>query len=126
MSGNGVVDIPSEHSVSETIDRLESLLRAKGIKIFARIDQAGEAHAVGLSMPRTELLIFGDPRAGTPLMVKYPSIALDLPLKALAWESSDGTVWLSYNSPKYLKERHNLDSTPFQAIVALLTEAAQS
>ena len=124
MSAQGVIDIQSKFSVSETIDRLESLLRGKGIKVFARIDQRAEAQVVGLSMPRTELIIFGDPKAGTPLMVKYPSIAIDLPLKAVAWESSDDKVWLSYNAPEYLKTRHHLDAAPFSALGAILLEAA--
>src|SRR5215467_9204983 len=123
MSAQGVIDIQSKFSVSETMDRLESLLRGKGIKIFARIDQHAEAQAVGLSMPKTELIIFGDPKAGTPLMVKYPSIAIDLPLKAVAWESSDGKVWLSYNTPEYLRERHHLDALPFATIGAMLQTA---
>jgi len=125
VSGKGIVDIPSAFSVVETMDRLESLLRANGIKIFARIDQKAEAQAVGLSMRDTQLLIFGDPRAGTPLMVKYPSIAIDLPAKALAWESTDRKVWLSYNSPEYLKERHNMDSSPLLALAAIMVEATR-
>ncbi len=118
-----MVDIQSSFSVAETTDRLESLLRARGTKIFARIDQAAEAQAVGLTMPRTQLLIFGDPKGGTPLMVKYPSVAMDLPLKALIWESADGKVWLSYNSPEYLKARHHLESAPFRAVTALFQAA---
>jgi len=125
MSGKGVVDIPSRFSVRETIDRLESILGAKGIKIFARIDQKSEAEAVGLSLRETQLLIFGDPRAGTPLMVKHPSIALDLPAKAVAWEAADGKTWLSYNSPEYLKERHDMDSPPLLALEAMLAEATR-
>ena len=125
MGGKGVVDIASAFSVPETMDRLESLLKARGIRIFARIDQTAEAQSVGLVMPKTQLLVFGDPAVGTPLMVKYPSIALDLPLKALAWESAEGTVWLSYNSPEYLRERHHLDSPPFRALVAVFAAATQ-
>lgn len=124
MSADGVVDIPSKFSVEKTIDRLVALLAAKHIKIFARIDQAAEAQAVGLSMSKTQVLIFGDPKGGTPLMVKHPSIAIDLPLKAVAWESEDGKVWLSYNAPEYLKTRHNLDAVPFEAIEAILEAAA--
>ena len=123
MSAQGVIDIQSKFSVSETIDRLESLLKGKGIKVFARIDQRAEAQAVNLSMPKTELIIFGDPKTGTPLMVKYPSIAIDLPLKAVAWESSDGKVWLSYNAPEYLKARHHLDAAPFSALGTILEAA---
>jgi len=125
MNGNGIVDIPSSLSVDDTMDRLESLLGAKGIKVFARFDQAAEARSVGLSMPDTQLLIFGDPRVGTPMMVKYPSIALDLPLKALVYAFADGTVRLSYNSPAYLMERHGLDEPPFRALEAVMRSATQ-
>jgi len=123
MNAEGMINILSQFSVIETTDRLESILRAKGIKVFARIDQAAEAQAAGLSMLGTQLLIFGDPRAGTPLMIKFPSLAMDLPLKALVWESADGKVWLSYNAPEYLQRRHHLDSAPFRAIGALLEAA---
>jgi uncharacterized protein (DUF302 family) len=92
MRGKGFVEIPSAHSVAETTDRLESLLRAKGIKIFARINQKAEAHVVGLLTRDTVLLSFGDPKAEIPLMVKYPSVSIDLPAKALAWESAKGKV----------------------------------
>jgi len=120
MNAEGEIKIPSKFSVAQTADRLESLLKSKGVKIFTRIDQAAEAKSVGLSMPETQLLIFGDPKAGTPLMVKYPSLALDLPLKALIWQSMDGQVWLSYNAPEYLKARHHLDAAPFGPLGALL------
>jgi uncharacterized protein (DUF302 family) len=125
VKSEGVIDILSKFSVTETTDRLESLLNAKGIKVFARIDQAAEAKNVGLSMPPTVLLIFGDPKAGTPLMVKYPSLALDLPLKALIWQSTDGRVWLSYNSPEYLKSRYHLDLAPFGSVATLLEAATR-
>lgn len=126
VSAEGSIDFPSNFSVSETADRLESLLKSKGIKIFARIDQAAEARAAGLSMPETVLLIFGDPKSGTPLMVKYPSLALDLPLKALIWQSAaDGKVWLTYNTPEFLKARHHLDFAPFGPIAALLESATR-
>lgn len=125
MSAEGSITIPSKFSVAETTDRLESLLKAKGIKVFARIDQAAEARAVGLSMPETVLVIFGDPKAGTPLMVKYPSLALDLPLKALIWQSADGKVWLTYNAPEYFKTRHHLDSAPFGPLGTLLEAATR-
>ncbi len=124
MNIEGVVDIPGAFSVSDTANRLDALLRAKGMKIFIRIDQTAEAQAVGLAMPRTELLIFGDPKIGTPLMVKYPSLALDLPLKAVVWEALDGKVWLSYTAPEYLKTRHGLDFVPFKAVEAILEAAA--
>jgi uncharacterized protein (DUF302 family) len=124
MSAEGAINLPSKFSVAATADRLESLLKAKGIKIFARIDQAAEARASGLTMPETILIIFGDPKTGTPLMVKYPSLALDLPLKALIWQSAaDGKVWLTYNTPEYLKARHHLDSAPFAPVASLLENA---
>jgi uncharacterized protein (DUF302 family) len=107
------------------VDRLESLLQARGIKIFSRIDQAAEAKAAGLTMRPTVLLIFGDPKAGTPLMNRYPSLAMDLPLKALVWESAEGKVWLSFNSPEFLQQRHGLDGRPFEAIGNLLQTATQ-
>jgi uncharacterized protein (DUF302 family) len=125
MSAKGITDLTSKYSVSDTIDRLQALLVSKGIKIFTRIDQAAEAKAVGLSLRPTELLVFGDPRVGTPLMERYPSIAIDLPLKALAWESADRRVWLSYNSSQYLMERHQLPSPPFKAVEDLLRGATQ-
>jgi uncharacterized protein (DUF302 family) len=105
---NGIISQPSPYSVTETIDRLAAILEAKGITIFARIDQQAEAEKVGLNLCPTQLLLFGNPQAGTPLMVAAPTIALDLPLKALAWEATDGKVWLSYNDPDYLKQRFSL------------------
>ena len=105
---NGIISQPSPYSVTATIDCLAAVLQAKGITIFARIDQQTEAEKVGLSLRPTQLLLFGNPQAGTPLMVAAPTIALDLPLKALAWEAADGTVWLSYNDPNYLKQRFSL------------------
>ena len=120
---NGIVNLPSKYSAVETIDRLQALLHDKGIKVFARIDQAAEAEAVGLTMRPTILLIFGDPRAGTPLMNAHPALAMDLPLKTLAWEDQEGKVWLSYNSPAYLQARYNLPEPPFVPVAALLTHA---
>lgn len=121
----GVIDLACNHPVSETADRLESTLQAKGLKIFARIDQAAAAHAVGLDMRPMALIIFGDPKAGTPLMQKYPTLAIDLPLKALVWESADGKVFLSFNSPVYLKDRHGMEAEPFGAVSDLLKSVAQ-
>ena len=124
MKNNGIVDVPSNHSVIETVDRLESLLQDKGMKIFARIDQAAEARGAGLGLPPMVLLIFGDPKGGTPLMSRYPSLAMDLPLKALVWESAAGSVRLSYNAPEYLQGRHGLDAPPFQAVESIFRNAA--
>jgi uncharacterized protein (DUF302 family) len=122
---NGVVDLACQRSVAETVDRLESSLTGKGIKIFARLNQTAEAKAVGLAMRPMVLLIFGDPKTGTPLMILHPSLAVDLPLKALVWEATDGKVWLSYNSPEFLQQRHRLNAPPFGAVEKLLRAAAQ-
>ncbi|MFN6480163.1 DUF302 domain-containing protein [Nostoc sp. DedQUE07] len=107
-ANNGIISQLSQYSVPVTIDRLEAVLQIKGITIFARIDQQAEAEKVGLSLCPTQLLLFGNPKAGTSLMVAEPTIALDLPLKVLAWEATDGKVWLSYNDPNYLKQRFSL------------------
>ena len=104
----GLVSIQSGNSVKVTIDRLEAMLKNKGIAVFARIDHAAAAAAVGMPLRPTELLIFGDPRAGTPLMQADQTIGIDLPLKALAWEDEDGRTWLSYNRPDYLAQRHGV------------------
>ena len=123
---NGIISQPSPYSVTATIDRLAAVLQAKGITIFARIDQQLEAEKVGLSLLPTQLLLFGNPQAGTPLMVAAPTIALDLPLKALAWSAADGTVWLSYNDPNYLKQRFSLsdDLVKNIAVITPLIERA--
>ncbi|GAX45933.1 hypothetical protein NIES4075_69540 [Tolypothrix sp. NIES-4075] len=107
-ANNGIISQLSQYSVPVTIDRLEAILQVKGITIFARIDQQAEAEKVGLSLCPTQLLLFGNPKAGTSLMVAEPTIALDLPLKVLAWEATDGKVWVSYNDPNYLKQRFSL------------------
>ena len=124
-SDNGIINKPSKYSVKETIDRLEAALKSKDIMIFARIDQRAAAETVGLIMPPTELLIFGDPKAGTPLMNSYPSLAIDLPLKAVSWQSKEGRVFLSYNNPEYLKRRHGLAEVPFRAVEALIEKALE-
>jgi len=123
---NGIVDVPSNHSVDETVEKLKDILQSKGVTLFALVDHSGEAAKVGMKMPPTKLLIFGSPKAGTPLMLAAPSIAIDLPLKILVWEDGQGKVWLSYNSPEYLKERHNLPQNLLQniAVVATLAEKA--
>jgi uncharacterized protein (DUF302 family) len=105
---NGIITLPSRHSVDETVAKLETLLRAKGLTVFALVDHSGEAAKVGLTMPPTKLVIFGSPKAGTPLMLATPSVAIDLPLKILVWQDSQGKVWVSYNSPTYLKDRHGV------------------
>jgi len=105
---NGLVQVASRYSVDETVRRLQSAFAGKGLQVFAVVDHSGEAEKVGLKMRPTKVVIFGSPKVGTPLMVAAPSLAIDLPLKALAWEDADSRVWLSYNSPEYLKQRHNI------------------
>jgi len=105
---NGMEHLSSPYSVPETLKRVESLLQEKGLTIFCRIDHSGEAETVGLKMHPTQLILFGSPKAGTPLMVASPTIAIDLPLKTLIWEDAGGKVWVSYNSPEYLQQRHNV------------------
>ena len=104
----GMINVPSPYTVPETLSRLETILQEKGVTVFVRIDHSGEAEKAGLKMHPTQLLIFGSPKAGTPLMVAAPSAAIDLPLKALAWEDEHGRVWLSYNAPEYLATRHGI------------------
>ncbi|HUI43875.1 MAG TPA: DUF302 domain-containing protein [Terriglobia bacterium] len=108
LPDKGLVHRRSPHSVPETLKRLEAVLQAKNLTVFARVDHSGEADKAGLAMRPTQLIIFGSPKAGTPLMVASPTLAIDLPLKALAWEDAEGQVWLSYNSPDYLKRRHEI------------------
>lgn len=105
---NGITSILSEHSVQGTIDTLISLVNQKGLKIFAHINFEDDAEKAGLKMRPAQMLMFGNPLAGTPLILATPSIAIDLPLKVLVWEDEQGKVWLSYNKPEYLKERHGL------------------
>jgi uncharacterized protein (DUF302 family) len=105
---NGMVHLESPHSFEETLNRLESTLRVRGVAEFVRIDHSGEAAKVGLKMHPTQVVIFGSPKAGTPLMVAAPTLAIDLPLKALIWEDAGGKVWLSYNTAEYLAQRHGV------------------
>jgi uncharacterized protein (DUF302 family) len=107
---NGMQHLSSPYPVPETLRRIESLLQEKGLTIFCRVDHSGEAEKVGLKMHPTQLILFGSPKAGTPVMVASPTIAIDLPLKALVWEDAGGKVWVSYNSPEYLQQRHNVPS----------------
>lgn len=127
-SQNGIVTIPSHQSVDRTVQTLEEILKAKGVKQFALIDHSGEAEKAGMQMRPTKLLIFGNPQAGTPLMIASPSIAIDLPLKVLVSEDADGKVWVSYNAPAYLQARHNLPPELLRNIAvveALATNAAE-
>ena len=123
---DGIVDIPSHHSVDETVERVKNLLQSKGITLFALIDHSGEAEKVGMKMPPTKLLIFGSPKGGTPLMLAAPSVAIDLPLKILVWEDAGGKVWISYNSPEYLARRHGLPQDLLKNIAIVETLATQA
>jgi uncharacterized protein (DUF302 family)/uncharacterized membrane protein YidH (DUF202 family) len=114
----GIVTIPSNRSVDETIHRIETILAAKGVKLFAVVDHSGEAEKAGLRMPNTKLLIFGNPKAGTPLMLAVPSIAIDLPLKLLVAEDAEGKVWISYNASAYIQARHHLPEDLARALAA--------
>ena len=118
-TGEGIISKASKYSVLETLDRVDALLQSKGIKIFVRVDHSGEAEKVGLKMPPTQLLIFGNPKGGTPIMLAAPTAAIDLPLKALAWQDADGKVWLSYNDPEYIKERFALTDDQIKTIVGI-------
>lgn len=115
---NGIVDLPSNHPVEQTVERLQGILRQKGITLFALIDHSGEAKKVGMEMRPTKLLIFGSPEAGTPVMLAAPTVAIDLPLKILVWEDGQGKVWLSYNSAAYLQARHGVPQELLQNISA--------
>jgi uncharacterized protein (DUF302 family) len=125
-ANNGIVSKPSKHSVEQTVEALTNLLKSKGVAVFALIDHSGEAEKAGLKMRPTKLLIFGNPKAGTPLMLASPSSALDLPLKILIWEDAQGKVWLSYNSPEYLKERHGLPQDLMQNVAIIETLATKA
>ena len=124
--GEGVINIASNHSVDQTVEKLKGVLQAKGVNLFALVDHSGEAEKVGMKMPPTKLLIFGSPKGGTPVMLAAPGIAIDLPLKILIWEDSQGKVWVSYNSPAYLKERHGVPQELLQNIAVVETLAAQA
>ena len=123
---SGIITRPSRHSVAQTVETLTAVLRAKGVTLFALVDHTGEAAKVGMTMPPTKLLIFGNPKAGTPLMLAAPSVAIDLPLKILVWEDGQGRVWLSYNSPAYLQARHGVPEALMAnlAVVETLARAA--
>jgi uncharacterized protein (DUF302 family) len=124
--GMGIIDVPSNHSVDETVEKLNGILNAKGVTLFALVDHSCEAEKVGMKMRPTKLLIFGSPKAGTPVMLAAPSIAIDLPLKVLVWEDSSGKVWVSYNSPDYLQERHDVPDELMQNISLVETLAAKA
>ena len=118
-SSNGIINQPSSHSVDHTVEKLNGILQAKGVTLFALIDHSGEAEKAGMRMRPTKLLIFGSPKAGTPVMLAAPSIAIDLPLKILIWEDDQGKAWLSYNSTSYLQERHGVPQDLLQNLAVL-------
>jgi uncharacterized protein (DUF302 family)/uncharacterized membrane protein YidH (DUF202 family) len=122
----GIVNKPSSHSVEQTVEKLKNILQSKGVALFAFVDHSAEAEKVGMKMRPTKLLIFGSPKAGTPLMLAAPSIAIDLPLKVLVWEDAQGQAWISYNSPDYLRERHGLPQDLLQNIAVVETLAARA
>jgi uncharacterized protein (DUF302 family) len=125
-SGKGIIDTPSNHSVDQTVEKLKGILQAREVTLFASVDHSGEAEKVGMKMRPTKLLIFGSPKAGTPLMLATPSIAIDLPLKILVWEDANGKVWVSCNSPEFLKERHGLPQDLLANIALVGTLAAKA
>jgi uncharacterized protein (DUF302 family) len=125
-NGRGIVEIASQHSVDETVEKLRGILQSRQITLFSLIDHSGEAEKIGLKMPPTKLLIFGNPKAGTPLMLAAPSSAIDLSLKILVWEDAQGKVWVSYNSSAYLQERHGLPTPLLQNLAVVETLAAQA
>lgn len=125
-SQNGIVTIPSHHSVDQTVQKLEEILRAMGIKLFSVIDHSGEAQKAGMQMRPTKLLIFGNPKAGTPLMIASPRVAIDLPMKVLVWEDADGNVQVSYNTAAYLQSRHGVPPELAQNVAAVETLAIKA
>jgi len=122
----GLIDKASNHSVEQTVEKLKNILQSKAVTLFALIDHSGEAEKVGMKMPSTKLLIVGSPKAGTPLMLAAPSIAIDLPLKILVWEDAQGKVWITYNDSAYLQERHGLPPELLQNIAVVETLAAKA
>jgi len=124
-SSNGIVTLDSSHSVDQTVRKLETMLESKGIKLFIVIDHSGEAQHAGMQMRNTKLLIFGNPKAGTPLMIASPTLAIDLPLKLLVWEDASGKTRISYNDPAYLQQRHGLPPELVQNIAAAAMLAAE-
>ena len=124
--GRGIIDTPSNHSVDETVERLKGILQAKGVTLFALVDHSGEAEKVGMKMSPTKLLIFGSPKAGTPVMLAAPSSAIDLPLKILIWQDAQGKVWVTYNRPTYLQERHGIPQELLQNIAVVETLATKA
>jgi uncharacterized protein (DUF302 family) len=116
---NGMIHLSSPHTVLETLTRLEAIVQTRGLTIVARVDHSRDAAKAGLKMQPTKLLIFGNAKSGTPVMIASPSVAIDLPLKALVWQDDAGNVWLSYNGPDYLKERHAIPDHLVQNIAGI-------
>ena len=123
---NGIVSMQSHHSVEQTVEKLKGILQSKGVTLFALVDHSGEAAKVGMKMPPTKVLIFGNPKAGTPLMLAAPSMAIDLPLKILVWEDAQNKVWISYNTPEYLQKRHGVPPELMPNIAVVGTLAAKA
>jgi len=123
---SGIIDTPSRHSVDKTVERLRVILRRIGLTLFALVDHSGEAERAGMRMRPTKLLIFGSPKAGTPMMQAAPRIAIDLPLKILIWEDDEGRTQVSYNSPAYLQERHGLAPELIAGVAAVAALAAEA
>ena len=119
-SVNGLIRHESQHPPAITIHRLETALREKGVKIFARIDFSGDALGAGMELRPEMMLIFGNPKAGTPLMVEQPTVGIDLPLKVLAWEDATGRSWLGFNDPAYIIERHGLPESLAKNLAAVI------
>lgn len=126
ITGNRIIEIPGSSPVDNTVEKLKAILKAKGVTLFALIDHSSEAEKVGIAMRPTKLLIFGSPKAGTPLMLASPSIAIDLPLKILIREDNQGKTWISYNSPDYLRDRHNVPCELLQNIAVIEALAAKA
>ncbi len=120
-ANSGLINVKSKHSTKETADKLEAALVSKGLKVFARINHAEGAKNAGIDLRPTELVIFGNPKVGAPLMQCSQSVAIDLPQKALIWDDASGQTWLSYNTPEYLKERHDISGC--DAVIAKITKA---
>jgi uncharacterized protein (DUF302 family)/uncharacterized membrane protein YidH (DUF202 family) len=125
-TSKGIVDVPTDHTVDQIVEKLKNILQSKGVTLFALVDHSGEAAKAGMKMPPTKLLIFGSPKAGTPLMLASPSIAIDLPLKILVWEDGAGRVRISYNRPEYLKQRHDLPTELLANIAVVEALAAKA
>ena len=125
-TSKGIVEVQTSHSVEQTVEKLKSVLQSKGITLFALVDHSGEAEKVGMKMRPTKLLIFGSPKAGTPLMLAAPSVAIDLPLKILVWQDQAGQVRISYNSAEYLRDRHGLPQDLLVNIAVVETLAAKA